>query len=120
MRLIMCVLSYLAITSCSGSPLCGNELISEATASDGQRTATVFERNCGATTPFVRVVSIRRSGSPFDGNDHADYVLTMRGRQPISLEWKSANDLVITRPAVPSEIFTERTKWNDVRVTYLP
>src|SRR5262249_32331310 len=38
---------------------CSNEILQEATSTDDQYVATAFERNCGATAPFVRIVSLR-------------------------------------------------------------
>jgi len=43
---------------------CSHSVLSEAMSPDGQYIATAFERNCGAVTPYTRVVSIRHRGKP--------------------------------------------------------
>lgn len=38
---------------------CENVVLQEAISSNGQYIATAFERNCGATTGFERIFSVR-------------------------------------------------------------
>ena len=65
-------------TGCAGT--CENTAIQTATAPNGQRTAVLFERNCGATTDFTTQVSVVAAGTEAsgkgnvfvaDGGDHA-------------------------------------------------
>src|SRR5437762_13559666 len=74
---------------------CGNEVLREATSIDRQLTATVFERSCGATSPFTRIVSVRRAGSRFDGENRDEWVFVIQGRPEIRLMWPSAEKLAV-------------------------
>ena len=52
--------------------LCGNKSLGEAISPDGTYVATFFERSCGATTGFYRMVSIRSVKDKCDTRDIAD------------------------------------------------
>jgi hypothetical protein len=46
-------------------PLCGEEVVMEEASPDGQYVATLMSRNCGATTPYVAHINLRRADSRF-------------------------------------------------------
>ena len=119
MRSLICMIAYMLVAGCVGSQ-CGNEVLSEAASPDIKYVATVFERNCGATAPYARVVSIRPVGSEFDGNDMGEYVFTMQGQHDVTVQWTTANRLVIRRPAITGDIFKEVHNWKDVEVVTEP
>jgi hypothetical protein len=105
------------LASCVG-PLCGNDVVAESRSPDGRHVATHFERSCGATTPFVQVVTVHESGMPFPGEDTDEFLFTMRGRPAITLAWTGPDELVIRRPPVAADIFRTATRWNGVSVRY--
>jgi len=45
--------------------LCGEEVQKEITSPDGRYVAVLMSRNCGATTPFVAHINLRRANSQF-------------------------------------------------------
>jgi hypothetical protein len=51
------------------NPLCGEELILEKTSPDGHYVAVLMSRNCGATTPYVAHINLRRATAKF----HSDF-----------------------------------------------
>jgi hypothetical protein len=101
-------------------PNCENSILTETNSPDQQLVAAVFERGCGATTPFVQAVSLRKWGSPFDGDAQDSVVFTMKGRAQVRVAWLADKRLVITRPEARSDIFKELTVWEDVTVAYEP
>ena len=107
------------LAACS-EPECGNQVKSETESPDKRLVATHFERNCGATTQFVQVVSIRPIGSLFDGNNTDEFVFTMQGNHEIDLHWMNASQLVIGRPSIRVDIFKERESWRDISIQFVP
>jgi hypothetical protein len=108
--------SFLTLTSCLESP-CSNETINEVTSRDSQYVATIFKRDCGATTSFAQVVMIRKQGSPFRGDDKDEYVFTMEGLLKLKVYWKDASHLHI-EPPDQNAIFIQRDSWKDVKISY--
>lgn len=110
---ILYVFLVLLISGCSD--ICDVELLSEKTSPDGQYVATVFERNCGATTPFVRVVSLRHTGSEFMPEKNDDWVFTIHGRSSIDLSWIESTELRIFYSATGDNP-TQRAKWGKIDI----
>jgi hypothetical protein len=52
------LLALIALLVTSGCGLCGNEVLDRYRAPDNSVEVVVFERNCGATTPFSTQASI--------------------------------------------------------------
>lgn len=114
---IFTVSFLLSINACTGS-LCGNEIIGEYQSPDGRYVATVFERNCGATTPYERVVSLRESRAKFDPENQGDWIFTSRRQPQINISWKDTNKLIVVLQG-QREIFTQREFWKTVQIIYL-
>jgi hypothetical protein len=100
-----------------GRILCGNEVLGEFRSPDGKYIATVFERNCGATTPYVRVVSLRRAESSFDPESTGDWVFTLKHQPSIEVKWEDSTHLFITHGR-NDDSPTRRNDWNEVRISY--
>ena len=66
---------------------CSHRVLSEVSSPDARYVATVSERNCGAVTPYIRVVSIRRRGNPFDGEDDRTWIFVMKDQPTIQVRW---------------------------------
>lgn len=115
-RLIIGVFCIIA-AGCFG-PVCGNVVLEESISPDGKKVASLFERNCGATTNYVQVVIIRESESSFEGNKTEDFIFTMTGQQKIEIQWENANHLVIKRPSNANDIFKELKSWEGIEVSY--
>ena len=98
--------------------VCDVQPLGESVSPNGAYVATVTERDCGATTPFVRVVSLRRKGSPFDPDDDANWVFTVHGRARIELSWAGNSVLGISLGGA-GDVATKRYSWKDIDIVYL-
>ncbi len=106
-----------ALAGCSG-PQCENVVLREITSPDGQRVATLFARNCDATTPYVQAVVVHKKGSNFSGDDPASYVFTMRGQHKVSIQWLAGDHLLVNRPQNTDDIFSEMKEWEGAKISY--
>ena len=97
---------------------CADKMLREVASPDGAYIATVFERDCGATTDYARIVMIREKGEKFVGDRKKNYVFTIQGKKDVDLQWENGNHLVIARPS--GRIFKEADSWRKVRVSYIP
>jgi hypothetical protein len=113
-RIAMLLLVAATHPSCDGVG-CGNEVLEEAASPSGAYRATTFERNCGATTPFVRIVSIRLSTKDFDPEETEDWVFTIDGQPTIQVAWKSDKELTITHSGSGSAPMRSAS-WKDVKI----
>ena len=109
---------FCLVTAGCSQPACDNVVLAEVTSPDGKKVASLFERNCGATTDYAQVVTIRDRGSRFDGNDTQDFIFTMQGQQKIEVQWESDSRLVIERPPSAKDIFKELKSWKGVEILY--
>ena len=107
--------SALVLTSCDG--LCGNDLLNEVTSPTGEYVAAVFERNCGATTPYITGVILRGSGERFDPERFEDWVLAIEERSDASAVWISPDALEVTYTSSGAPR-TKRTEWRGITVKY--
>ena len=60
---------------------CGNTVLQEVSSTDGHLVATAFERGCGATTAFTRIVNLRSAGTRFDGEDSEEWIYMTNARR---------------------------------------
>jgi hypothetical protein len=95
---------------------CSNVILSEAVTSDGKRTATVFERNCGATTPFGRFVSVRLTKTSFDPEREDQYVFVIDGQPEVRIAWESPDHLSVKFAS--GRIVRQVLIWYGVTVLY--
>jgi hypothetical protein len=98
---------------------CGHSVLSESASPDGQYVATVFERNCGAMTPYTRIVSIRRGRSTFDGEDNRSWVFVVKDQPTIRVSWSGPRQLIVETDGysrTPREQRLKLSHWEDVAV----
>jgi hypothetical protein len=94
---------------------CAHRVLSGASSPDGQYIVTVSERSCGAVTHDYRIVSLRRRGSRFDGEDRKSWVFWMENNPEIKVYWPERRQLTILYPsAVGKRVGVGR--WEDVAV----
>lgn len=117
MRRLLVGLVCLMAAGCMG-PECGNVVLGEYISPDGKKVASLFERNCGATTSLAQIVTIRDSGSAFKGNNTEDFIFIMRGQQKIEIQWENSIHLVIKRPTNAKDIFKELKSWKENEISY--
>lgn len=99
---------------------CGNEVIRSIKSIDGRYTATFFQRNCGATTDYSRIVSLSETTSTFDPDSSESYVFSMKGTTEVALSWTQENILYIETEVPQDKIFIKLKKWKDIDIKYSP
>src|SRR5207245_7370313 len=67
-------LAYRYAMSSALSTDCSNKVLEEVRSPDGAYAAAVFERNCGATNGYYRVVSLRPKDGKFDPEIQDDWI----------------------------------------------
>ena len=97
---------------------CSNEVLAVAHSPDGTYVATVIERNCGATTRFVRVVEVHEYGDglDFDELDDAVYVIESTGTIPI--RWDDETHLAIGIAGAGGPAFKKSETWRSIAISY--
>ena len=116
MRFLVIFLSAIFLSSCDTS-ICSNKLIEDSVSPGDEYIASIFERNCGATTPYIRVVSLRPSKSKFEPNDDDTWVFTIHGRTDIKVSWITDNELRVDYKPTGDQP-TQREKWKQVLISY--
>jgi hypothetical protein len=96
---------------------CSNEVLQEAASPDGGFTATAFERNCGATAPFARIVGVRSPRDQFDGDQRDQWVFVAQGQPAIQLTWTEPGHLTI-KYGGGSRVVRKAVTWYGVNLSY--
>lgn len=96
---------------------CGSDVLQQATSADGQRIVTAFERGCGATSPFVRIVSLRASRTPFDGEHKNEWVLAIQDQPTIQLTWTGPERLTI-KYGGGGRLLRQAVTWDRITISY--
>ena len=99
---------------------CAETLACSLRSPDGAYVASVFTRDCGATTAYVTHVNLRESDRSF-GVDWkgviADGCVLVRNQEaPIVLLWRGPRHLIVRCSL--DEVFERRTRWRDVSISY--
>ena len=110
---------FVFVIGCLPLADCSNDILIEAVSPNGKYVATLFERNCGPTTSYVRIISIRKNKEVFDGDKDASYVFIMSKRHDIKIYWQDSEDLIISRPAISDYIFKELKEWDGIQIAYI-
>jgi len=96
----------LGVAYVSACAVCGETSLSEVTSPDGDYVATVFRRNCGATSALLYHVNIRKRSSS-NSADHRGVIeqgqvfLTDAGK--VTVFWKAKKNLVVDCEGGPLE-----------------
>jgi hypothetical protein len=93
---------------------CETQVDHQIASPDRAYVATVFHRECGATSGFNTQLSLRRQGEPFDPT--SDQILAVDGRHNLSVVWVTERRLNVVLPA--DQIYTQHRTWRDVQVEY--
>ena len=116
--------SILVLAIAAGMSACGEDLFgecadtvkAEAVSPSGRYVATVFERNCGATTDYSTHISLSGSGESFDSSK-GTRVLTLGGKEAVAIDWSADGTLSVALPE-GATAFTRLETWRDVRIVY--
>lgn len=106
----------LVLSGCS-SLLCSDDILVEVKSPDGNFIAYLFERNCGATTPYMRIVSIRSAHRKFDAEVTGDWVFKITGQPKVTISWLDSKHLSISNDG-SGEAAMRIESWNEIKVTY--
>ncbi len=108
--------------SCGINP-CADVKEESIASPDGKFTATLFVRNCGATTPYITHVSVvRNTWLPRDAfNMDNNIVFSIKNKPAVELRWESGDSLLIRYTRVegvqPSKLAKQ---WGQVAITATP
>jgi hypothetical protein len=106
---------------------CGNTVLATQNSPDGQHSAVLFERNCGATTPFATHISVLRKGERLSGGgntftadaNHGAASTGAWGGPWAAIAWLSPSKLVV-RYADGSRTFRREDEVEGVHISYEP
>ncbi len=102
----------------SSCNVCKNVARVKATSGDGKLIATIYERNCGATTDFTSIVNIRSVSESGDGEDKNN-VFIVKGRSAISAVWDGPRKLTISCESCSRvNIFRQVVAIGDIDIYY--
>lgn len=121
--LIVGCAAYYYVASSSLSFSCSTLVITEMPSPDGRYIATVFERNCGATSPYLRIVSIRPEGTRLRPDDDDSTVFVTKDQPNVRVSWSGPRQLTVVTDGysrTPSEQRLKTAHWKDVGVVIGP
>ncbi len=95
---------------------CQDTLLAKTPATHKNLTASVYERDCGATTPLARFVAIEKSR--FLALNNAEEVFLIKGQDAIFLKWRNEFELEITHNSSDTDIFNRRANYEGVKISY--
>jgi len=102
-----------------GCGLCNDEIRQQVNSPDGNTTAVYYIRDCGATTNFANLISLRASSQKFDGDDPEGIVMDTQGRQEIEIHWESNSTLVVRCSSCKAaQVLSKKNKWKQVAILY--
>jgi hypothetical protein len=97
---------------------CSNELAVEKISPNKSFIATVFERDCGATTGYATWVTIRKSSERFNP-EYQKAVLVLAGKNDannIDLKWSKEDSLLIR--FTNAKVFHQDKMFGNVIINY--
>lgn len=96
---------------------CEDTVYATRPSPDGSLVATLYARNCGATTPINRQVGLRSADRAFDGSEGS--VLAVRGEPDIELSWLNDATLAVScEGCAASTTFRREARWQGVEIRY--
>jgi hypothetical protein len=106
---------------------CANEQLNEVPSPGGARRAVVFQRDCGATTPFSTQISVLPRGVALpDSNGNVFVADTDRGRAPagpgggpgVSVRWLTPDTLEV-RYDPRARVFVKEVHTSEAEVRFV-
>jgi hypothetical protein len=94
--------------------LCGDDIKGEVFSPDGKYVATVYIRDCGATTSDNTTVNIRETNEKFDGGEGR--VMSVEGEFPVAITWPDSSTLQIKCDLCPEEDMHVDRTWKDIQI----
>jgi hypothetical protein len=106
--------------------VCGNEILSEFVSPDNSKKIVVFQRDCGATTPFSTQASLLaitdklpdEGGNVFSGDTNHGAAPSRPGGGPeLRVRWEDRNGLILEHHKA-ARIFKATQRIGEVEVQY--
>ncbi|MGF7177766.1 hypothetical protein [Azospirillum doebereinerae] len=113
---ILAVLGYMALTDESILDPCDATVLSSSTAPDGRTSVIVFERECGATTPFNTQASLVPVGKAFSLQKNPPFLI-LSGKHTLGITWATPSAVEI---GIPNEVksFKKDQSVGDFTIVY--
>jgi hypothetical protein len=100
-----------------GCGMCSDTVKTVEKSPDGKLTATLFVRDCGATTDFSTIVSVHRPDSTF--KDDSGMVFVVKGESAVKSYWDGSRSLRIEcQDCKRKDVFSQLTVLGDVDISY--
>jgi hypothetical protein len=100
--------------------VCSESVNAQFTSPRGQFTATVYTRNCGATTDYVTHVNLHSNfespKSDPDGVIRGGELFLEPGEKKIRGDWRDESNLILTVIGVEKIARSEERMWGSVKV----
>jgi hypothetical protein len=93
-----------------------DKTITEVPSPDGKHVATLFERDCGATTDFSMIVVLRRTAQNF--NPEKNRIFIVSGKTEIDVRWADKSHLDIFHNAPSNKIFKAENEFDSITISY--
>ena len=112
------------VSSCGDG--CGNEILAEYPSPDRTRRVVVFQRRCGATTPFSTEASLiligedlpNESGNVFAADsDHGAAPSGLGGGPELIIEWETRDQVLISHHP-NARVFKAEVRLSDISFRY--
>jgi hypothetical protein len=95
---------------------CEDTIKTEARSPDGKYAATLYERDCGATTDFSTIVNLRVSSARFNADELG--VVILKGQHKLDLVWDGNTKLQLKcDDCRPDDVFKQEKTWKDVDIS---
>jgi hypothetical protein len=112
--LLICAICSL---HCGIAPECSNTILSEVASDDARYVAALVERNCGATTDYSTIITLRLATSAFSAD--SGIVFVAKGRQEVGIRWISETNVRVTcSSCAERDVFKREPVWKDVSILY--
>jgi hypothetical protein len=119
MRRPLLGIALFAIGCCTlvGCNICSDDVLSRSTSPDGALVATLFQRDCGATTDYSTIVNVGGPSDSFKGEKGRVFVV--KGQKHVTVKWTDNRALVIECDSCSrSTVFRQVTALGDIDIAY--
>ena len=118
LKLVTCILA-LSSVQCSlpSSVACDDKVESKSVSPNQKYVATLFVRNCGATTDYSTIVKINPAATT--STDDGDQVFVARGDFDVQMIWQNDSAIRLScQRCKTDDIFKQDKSWRDVAISY--
>lgn len=96
---------------------CQDTIKSQTYSLGREYVATVYERDCGATTDYSGIVNLQLGTAKFSADKNVVFVV--KGQKNVSVMWSEINHLEIVCVGCHSnDIFKQEPRWQSIEISY--